>query len=99
MDWFTRKKIPFDFHNFKKEPVAAGMLTEWCQKVGWEKLVNTKGTTWRGLPEKIKSTPLTEKKAIQLMQDNNSLIKRPVIRNRNQLLVGYDEKLWEKTIK
>ena len=97
IDWFTKKKIPYAFHNYKKEPIDATILTEWCQQVGWEKLVNTKGTTWRGLPEKTKSTPLTEKKAIQLMQQNNSLIKRPVIAFRKQLLVGFDEaKLSEK---
>lgn len=99
MDWFAKKKIPYVFHNYKKEPIDATILSEWCQQVEWEKLVNTKGTTWRALPDKIKSAPLTEKKAIQLMEQNNSLIKRPVITFRKQLLVGFDEVQLSEKIK
>ena len=52
--------------------------------VGWEKLLNTRSTTWRGLGEDDKAE-MDAAKAIALMGEHPTLIKRPVIaRNHSE---------------
>lgn len=53
-------------------------LERFAQAVGWEKLLNTRSTTWRGLDETDKAE-MTAEKAVALMSEHPTLIKRPVI--------------------
>ena len=65
-------------------------LKAWCKLVGWETLVNRRGTSWRKLSDSEHSD-LTETRAIGLMIANPSLIKRPVITVDETVMVGFDE--------
>lgn len=76
------------FHDYKVEGVTAERLSDWAAKVGWEKLVNRAGTTFRTLPDASKSD-LDEAKAIALMVASPSLIKRPVLIRGDKILVGF----------
>jgi Spx/MgsR family transcriptional regulator len=67
------------FHDFKKEGVSKGKLESWCKAVGWEALVNKKGTTWRGLAPEVQASITTKANALMLMQEKTSVIKRPVV--------------------
>ena len=99
IEWFTHRAVPFQFHNYKKEGIDKTKIKSWCKQVGWEFIFNKKGTTWRGMAEKYKNIPLTEKLAITIMLENNSIIKRPVVEYKNKLLVGFDETIYLKEIK
>jgi len=88
--WLDDQSISYDFHNYKKAGIDAERLTSWCQQVGWEVLINKRGTTWRNLSDSQKSD-LDQNKAISLMLENTSLIKRPVIDFQDKILVGFDE--------
>ncbi len=94
IDWCTKHKIDFDFHNYKKSGLEQAKLKSWCGQVGWEILLNKKGTTWKKIANQFADKKLTEKIAIGLMLDNNSMIKRPVIENGKEIIVGFDEKLF-----
>ena len=99
LDWCDKHKVKYTFHNYKKEPADAYQIKNWSKLVGWETLFNKKGTTWRSLAEKYKDITLTEKIAIELMLENNSIIKRPVIEYGKKIIVGYDEEQFKLLLK
>ncbi|WP_068639162.1 ArsC family reductase [Thauera butanivorans] len=88
--WLDAAAIACDFHDYKKAGIDTTTLTRWCDKLGWEALVNKRGTTWRKLSPEQQAIASTED-AIALMQANTSLIRRPVIETASgELLVGFD---------
>lgn len=100
LQWLTKRKISFEFHDYKKSGITAEKLASWCKQVGWESLVNKRGTTWRQLDDAVQNQVTHEKAAIALMLEKNSVIKRPLIEVKGKvLLVGFDEKEYEMKIK
>lgn len=99
LNWCDKHKLKYTFHNYKKEPADSNQLKKWCKVSGWETLFNKKGTTWRSLAEKYKQIILTEKIAVDLMLENNSIIKRPVIEFGKEIIVGYDEEQFTLLLK
>ena len=87
--WLDGRKIAYDFHDYKKAGVPPGKLKEWAKRAGWEKLANTRGPTWRKIPE-AQRADLTEARALALLEKNSSAIKRPVVESGATLLVGFD---------
>ncbi|HEX7219680.1 MAG TPA: arsenate reductase [Burkholderiales bacterium] len=83
------KKLAYEFHDYKKDGVPPGKLGEWAKRVGWEKLANTRGPTWRNIPDAEKAG-LTEARALRLLERYPSAIKRPVLEAGSKLLVGFD---------
>ncbi len=77
-----------DFHDVRVDGVTKAYLTKWAKAAGWEKLLNTRSTTWRGLSDKDKAN-VDEKKAIALMEAHPALIKRPVIEADGAVTVGW----------
>lgn len=98
--WLEAQNIAYHFHDFKKEGLEEKELKAWVNEVGYETLLNTRGTTWRKLPEAQKQ-PMDEARAIPLMLDNLSLIKRPVVKKDSQVFVGFSvekyEAIWKKS--
>ena len=82
------KGVAYVFHDYKAEGIDRARLEGWAKKVGWETLLNRAGTTFRKLPE-VAREGLTEKKAIDLMLAQPSMIKRPVLEAAGKLLVGF----------
>ena len=94
-DWLSDHKIAYEFHNYKKSGITKNTLSDWCKKVYWQKLVNKQGTTWRNLDPEVQKAITNKTAAIQLMMEQTSVIKRPVIEFGDQLLVGFDEAAFE----
>ena len=88
--WLDQAGLKYAFHDYKKQPPTEAKLQEWCQKVGWETLINKRGTTWRKLTSSEQSVNDAQT-AIALMRTHPSVIKRPVIEVSDNLLVGFDE--------
>ncbi|QHL91078.1 ArsC family reductase [Sphingomonas changnyeongensis] len=86
--WLDAAGIAYRFHDYKKAGVDEAALRRWVAALGWEALVNRQGTTFRKLPE-AERTGLDEARAIALMIANPSLIRRPVVEGRGQLLAGF----------
>lgn len=89
--------IDYVFHDYKVEGVTADRLSAWAAAVGWETLLNTSGTTFRKLSEADRQD-LTEAKAIALMVAHPSLIKRPVLTRRAEILVGFKPETYSRLI-
>ena len=92
LDWLKQNKVEYTFHDYKKEGVTQKKLKEWSKILGWENLVNKKGTTWRTLGTEVQQEITTQTSAIQIMLEKNSIIKRPVIEANGDFLLGFDEK-------
>ena len=86
--WLNEHGIEYQFHDYKKAGLDEQQLKAWVAQLGWEILVNRRGTTWRKLPETVRDG-IDEAKAIQLMLDNLSLIKRPVLVTDKTIHVGF----------
>jgi arsenate reductase (glutaredoxin) len=87
--WLDARKIAYDFHDYKKDGVPAGKLKEWAKRAGWEKLANSRGPTWRKIPDAEKQD-LDAARAIALLQQHSSAIKRPIVEAGDKLLIGFD---------
>lgn len=100
LDWLKKNKVEFEFHDYKAKGADAAKLKSWSSQIGWEKLVNKKGTTWRQLDEKIQRKVTSEKTAIDLMVGKTSVIKRPLIESKNKVVaLGFDEAEYKKAFK
>jgi arsenate reductase len=86
--WLTSHGIEHDFHDYKAGGVSRDVLVRWVKTVGWEVLLNRAGTTFRKLPDDAKAN-LSESRAIELMLEQPSMIKRPVLERGKTLLVGF----------
>jgi arsenate reductase (glutaredoxin) len=94
--WLDKHGVAYDFHDYKTAGVDRASLEGWAREAGWETLLNRAGTTFRKLPEKERDG-VTEKKAIALMLEQPSMIKRPVLDVGGKLLVGFKPEQYEKT--
>lgn len=88
--WFEAHKIPYHFHDYKKQGADEKVLKAAIKALGWETVINRKGTTWRALPEKTRAG-MNEASAVAAAMENPSLIRRPLVVSGTQLLAGYDE--------
>ena len=86
--WLDSHGVSYEFHDYKAAGIDVAHLTAWSKQVGWEALLNTRGTTWRKLSP-TQQAHLDEHKAVKLMSEHPSLIKRPVLEYGNALLVGF----------
>jgi arsenate reductase (glutaredoxin) len=92
--WLTEHGVAYDFHDFEKQGVPANELNGWLKAVGWEILVNRKGTTWRKLDEATRAAVVDAASARALMLANASVIKRPVVQWADGVTVGFNAEAW-----
>ena len=86
--WLDAQGVQYEFHDYKVAGIDRARLERWITHVGWEVLLNRSGTTFRKLPDADKQN-LDRAKALQLMLAHPSLIKRPVLELRQELVVGF----------
>ena len=87
--WLADNGQAFDFHDFKKQGLDRATVARWLEQIDWETLVNRKGTTWRNLPEERRAQVVDKDSALELMLENPSVIKRPVLEGAGPLSVGF----------
>ena len=97
--WLTEHGIAHAFHDFKKQGVPAAALDRWLAAAGHEKLVNRKGTTWRGLDEATRAAVVDTASARALLLQHASVIKRPVVEWADgAITVGFDAADWARRV-
>jgi arsenate reductase len=91
--WLEAHKVAYEFHDYKKAGVPPGKLKAWAAKTGWEKLANTRGPTWRKIPD-------PQKKNIEkALEANTSAIRRPIVESGAKLLVGFDPEEFSRALR
>ena len=93
--WFNDHTIAYQFHDYKKQGADENQLKAWLQELGWEKLINKRGTTWRKLDDEIKAN-MDNQLAIKVMLDNPSIIKRPLVIINDQKILGFNENTYQQ---
>ena len=93
--WLEDKGIAYGFHDYKAEGIDRAHLEKWTAEAGWETVLNRAGTTFRKLPDEAKQG-LDAEKAITLMLEQPSMIKRPVLEVDGKLVIGFKPEIYEQ---
>jgi arsenate reductase len=96
--WLEERDIDYRFHDFRSDGLEEKQLKKWIKALGWETVLNRRGTTWRKLPEKTRDG-VTAEKAVALMLEQPVLIKRPIVENGKDILIGFDAEAWQNALK
>ena len=91
--WLDARGVAYQFHDYKKEGADTGKLAAWVSDAGWETVLNRRGTTFRQLSDADKAD-IDAAKAVRIMAEHTSTIKRPVVEYPGGLLVGFNESEW-----
>lgn len=86
--WLEAQGVEYHFHDYRKQGIDAALVTTFCQQLGWENVVNKRGTTYRQLTQEQKDT-LNEANAIELLVAQPAMIKRPILVSANQYHLGF----------
>ena len=85
----TAAGLEHRFHDFRKDGMDEALLDRWLEGIGWDALLNRRGTTWRKLPAETRNG-VDAARARALMLEQPTLIRRPVIEVAGEILVGWD---------
>ncbi len=95
--WLQSHGLEYQFHDFRKDGLEPALLQEWADTLGWETLLNRRGTSWRKLPEKTRDS-VDAKAAVRIMLEQPAIIKRPVLVKGKKILVGFNEDDYRKLL-
>ncbi|MDX5378287.1 MAG: ArsC family reductase [Halomonas sp.] len=91
--WLDAHGVDYRFHDFRADGLDEARLRGWVNELGWETLVNRRGTTWRQLPAEVRES-IDEASAIALMREQPALIKRPVLDLGERRVVGFSDQAY-----
>ncbi len=95
--WLDEHGIEYRFHDYKKEGIDEARLRDWARKVGWETLLNRRGMMWRKLPPEVREG-IDEARALRIMLETPTIIKRPVLVKDGRVQVGFSEESYGKLL-
>lgn len=95
--WLDAQGVAAEFHDYKAAGIDRARLEAWASEVGWETLLNRAGTTFKKLPDAAKDG-IDKDKAVALMLDQPSMIKRPVLETGKGLIVGFKPEIYAKAL-
>jgi len=98
-NWLEKNDVEYTFHDYKKAGIDSKTIYGWLEKFTLDQIINKKGTTWKNLSEKDKKNAQETNLAVQLIIDNPSMIKRPLLHSGKVYLLGFNEKDWENELK
>ncbi|WP_417319311.1 ArsC family reductase [Emcibacter sp.] len=91
LKWLDEKGVNYCFHDYRKDGIEEGWLRDRVKELGWEVLLNRRGTTWRKLPDDIKNS-VDGEQAVRLMIEQPAMIKRPLFVLGTESRVGFSKK-------
>ncbi len=98
--FLAENDIDFRFHDVRDDGLDIQMLERWSARIGWEKMLNRQSLTWRKIPE-VDRNGMTKDRALALIIENPTLVKRPVLESDTFIAVGFSEKrfseFWKKS--
>jgi arsenate reductase len=93
--WLDTNTIAYQFHDFRSDGLNTKLLTRLEARLGWENMLNRRSTSWRQLDDQQKDN-LSLDRAIALMLETPTLIKRPVLDTGEQILIGFNQDDYQK---
>ena len=86
--WLDEHGVAYDFHDFRRDGLDEQAVRAWAAELGWETLLNRRGTTWRRLPEEQRER-IDAESAIRIMLESPSIIRRPLLDTGDARHVGF----------
>ena len=101
LKWLDDHGVKYEFHDYKKVGISSEKLSEWSEKVGYDALLNKKGTTWKKLDHEQQAAASSKEGAFELMQEKTSVIRRPLLEDAEsgQIVLGFDPDGFSSLIK
>jgi len=93
--WLQDESLEFEFHDLRKDGLDVQMLERWMTRMDWQKFLNTRSLTWRKIPE-VDRAEMTQSRAISLMLEHPTLVKRPVLECKQFIAVGFSPENYQK---
>ncbi len=93
--WLTERDLTCDFHDLRDDGLDVQTLERWMQRMDWQKFLNTRSLTWRKIPE-VDRAEMTKDRAIALMLEHPTLVKRPVLECKKFIAVGFSAENYQK---
>ena len=84
--WLEGNSIDYRFHDFRVDGIDKKLIDGWMKQVDWQLLLNTRGTTWRKLPDELREG-IHKAKAVKIMLENPAIIKRPVLSLKKRAMI------------
>ncbi len=93
--WLDGHGVEYRFHDVRTDGLSRVQLESWEQELGWENLLNRRGTTWRKLPDSVRDG-IDRRLAVKLMLEQPAMIRRPLLDLDNTLYLGFSEATWNE---
>lgn len=87
--WLDENHVEYSFHDYKKQGLDEATAKAWIEKLGWENVINKRGTTWRKLDAETQ-TAMSDSLAVSTIIANTSMIKRPLIMAESEIYLGFN---------
>jgi len=94
-DWLGEHRIEFEFHDYRKQGLDKSLLQSMESALGWEAMLNRRGTTWRGLPAPVRQG-MDRATALEVMLEIPAIIKRPILSRNDRLFVGFSDHQYQE---
>ncbi|PAR45932.1 ArsC family reductase [Vibrio metoecus] len=88
--WLEQEGVPYQFHDYRKDGITPELIARFCDQLGWEQVLNKRGTTYRQLSDEQKAT-LNAENAVALLVDQPAMIKRPILQRQDMLHLGFSD--------
>lgn len=95
--WLDANSVPYTFHDFRVDGINKTLVNNFLKHVDTETLINKRGTTWRKLSDEEKEIK-TKAQAVELMIENPTIIKRPVLDVNKTITVGFSDESYKSLI-
>ncbi|HEB62933.1 MAG TPA: ArsC family reductase [Gammaproteobacteria bacterium] len=93
--WLNNQGIEYTFHDFRKDGIDEPTVHRWISAAGWETVLNKRGLSWRQLSDEDKKG-IDDNKAMKLILENPTLVKRPVLVDQDEIHIGFNEDIYTK---
>lgn len=95
--WLDDNKIEYRFHDYKKEGLEESAAKAWVNQLGWENVINKRGTTWRKLDKETRNS-MDNEKAVNAIVNQSSMIKRPLLIKDDTIHLGFNADKYAQTL-
>lgn len=98
-NWLDEHGITYTFHDYKKQGITADKINEWLKQTDVTKLINTRGTTFKKLTPEQQERISNKSAAMEIIFNQPSMIKRPLVEVNNKVVLGFNAADWETIFK
>ncbi|WP_111739562.1 ArsC family reductase [Leminorella richardii] len=96
--WLEERDVDYRFHDYRVDGLDGDLLQSFIDRLGWEAMLNVRGTTWRKLSDAEKAAASNEAGAKALMLEQPAIIKRPLLVKGDDMLLGFADSGYQQFV-